>query len=271
MKLTLEIEKTQFEINSQGHDISIPLIFNGPQPNTYGVPIAKSQAFEGGGFVGDTRRGGGCNFEVYSFTPHCNGTHTECIGHIAEERISIREKLRDALHPATLLSIEPVSAIDSTDAYAPAYGEEDKIIDADSIRKGVQGIPAKFLQALVIRTLPNDDSKTARDYMKQTPAFFSIDAMRLLNELGVQHLLIDLPSVDRLFDEGILSAHHEFWSVPHGTNKVDPASASTKTITEMVYVPNSVPDGNYLLNLQIAPFQSDAAPSRPVLYSLTEI
>ncbi|HBB80565.1 MAG TPA: metal-dependent hydrolase, partial [Cryomorphaceae bacterium] len=29
-----------------------------------------------------------------------------------------------------------------------------------------------------------------------------------------------------------------------------------------------VPDGVYLLNLQVAPLENDAAPSRPILYSL---
>jgi len=36
-------------------------------------------------------------------------------------------------------------------------------------------------------------------------------------------------------------------------------------MTELINVPDDVPDGRYLLNLQIAPFEADAAPSRPVL------
>jgi hypothetical protein len=39
------------------------------------------------------------------------------------------------------------------------------------------------------------------------------------------------------------------------------------TITEMIYVPDNVADGSYLLNLQIA-FENDASPSKPVLYSV---
>ena len=37
------------------------------------------------------------------------------------------------------------------------------------------------------------------------------------------------------------------------------------TITEFIYVTNEIFDGDYLLNLQFAPFENDAAPSRPVL------
>ncbi|HNB56593.1 MAG TPA: cyclase family protein, partial [bacterium] len=64
-------------------DISIPVYFDGLQPNTYGVPVASARAYEDGKFVGDVRRGGSCNFEEYRIVPHCNGTHTECVGHIS--------------------------------------------------------------------------------------------------------------------------------------------------------------------------------------------
>jgi len=60
---------------SKFHDLSIPINFNGEQPNTYGVDKAISTAYEDGKFIGDTRKGGPCNFETYSITPHCNGTH----------------------------------------------------------------------------------------------------------------------------------------------------------------------------------------------------
>jgi arylformamidase len=36
----------------------------------------------------------------------------------------------------------------------------------------------------------------------------------------------------------------------------------------MIYVPNSIFDGTYLLNIQIASFENDASPSKPVLYML---
>jgi len=46
---------------------------------------------------------------------------------------------------------------------------------------------------------------------------------------------------------------------------VNEQSRIDSTITELIYVPNEVLDGAYLLNLQIAPFESDASPSRPLL------
>ena len=40
------------------------------------------------------------------------------------------------------------------------------------------------------------------------------------------------------------------------------------TITEMIFVNNEVKDGSYLLNLQIASFENDASPSKPILFEL---
>ena len=42
----------------------------------------------------------------------------------------------------------------------------------------------------------------------------------------------------------------------------------TSIITEFIYVPNAVKDGEYLLNLMIAPFDNDATPSKPILYEI---
>ena len=94
--------------------------------------------------------------------------------------------------------------------------------------------------------------------------------MRFLVDRGFRHLLVDLPSIDRLFDEGKLLNHRMFWKVNPGAFETNAETRTNSTVTELVYVPNEVPDGEYLLNLQIAPFASDAAPSRPVLFRVSE-
>jgi hypothetical protein len=126
--------------------------------------------------------------------------------------------------------------------------------------------PIDFLRGLMIRTLPNDLSKKSRRYRAPLPAFFSREAMEYIADLGVQHLLVDLPSVDRMLDEGKLCSHHIFWNVPFDRHDVPEREYSMKTITEMIYVDDAVADGRYLLNLQIPGFAADAAPSRPIVY-----
>ena len=101
------------------------------------------------------------------------------------------------------------------------------------------------------------------------PPYFSADAMEYVVECGFKHLLVDLPSIDRLFDEGKLTNHRIFWNVEQGSFEANAATRIKSTITELIYVPDEVEDGEYLLNLQIAPFESDAAPSRPILFDLS--
>jgi hypothetical protein len=61
--------------------------------------------------------------------------------------------------------------------------------------------------------------------------------------------LIDLPSVDKEKDEGKLLAHKAFEC--DDVNDLNLDARLDATITEMIYVPDNVPDGSYLLNLQL--------------------
>jgi len=236
-------------------DLSIPLRFDAPQPNAYDVESATATACEYGDLVGDTRRGGSCNFERVILIPHCNGTHTECVGHITNERISIRDCLQDVLIPAVLVSVEPEE-----------YGMDDSVITRASLQAAIADKIFRAPAAMVVRTLPNDNSKLSQTYdEKNIPPYFTEDAMRLIVERGFKHLLVDLPSIDRIYDEGSLANHRIFWNVKAGSREVDADTRINSTITELIYVPNEVGDGEYILNLQIAPFALDAAPSRPIL------
>ncbi len=258
-------------------DISIPLKFGGPQPNAYGVDAASAKS------LGDTRIGSGVNFDEYTFTPHCNGTHTECVGHISHERISVRNCLKDVIVPAVLISVEPEDLSEPPAPLLPEVGwpkagvegaaggqfAGDKIISAESLRRGLtDGSTAK---ALIVRTLPNDDRKLTAVYNEENiPPYFTADAMQLIVDSGFTHLLCDLPSIDRIYDEGKLINHRIFWNVEKGSFETNPHTRINSTITELIYVPNEVADGEYLLNLQIAPFETDSAPSRPILLEKIE-
>jgi hypothetical protein len=267
VKTLLNIGFTSFLFDvSNPIDISIPLQFNSTQPNAFGVEPARSAPCQAGTMVGDTRRAGSCNFESYTFIPHCNGTHTECVGHITHERISVRDCLEDVFIPAVLVSV------------AVEVQGEDRVITRDEIagklaliRAANAGRDAGGPVGLIVRTLPNGDGKLAAQYGGDNiPAYFSREAMEYIVEAGYRHLLVDLPSIDRLFDDGKLENHRLFWNVEPGSFELKPDSRTHSTITELIYVPNTIDDGEYLLNLQIAPFQADASPSRPVLFKVSD-
>lgn len=278
MIFSVQINNLAYKFNDREPiDISIPLNFDGAQPNAFDVENATSKPYETKNLIGDTRRGGSCNFEQITFIPHCNGTHTESIGHITNRRISVHDCLTDAFIFSTLVTVEPENALETNETYAVELNKNDFLITRKTIEKALQNLENRKSkiensksEGLIIRTLPNAESKKRRAYMENLPAFFSSEAIKFIAETGAKHLLVDVPSIDRTFDEGKLSNHRIFWNVEPNSFELSEKSLPNNTITEMIFVPQSVEDGAYLLNLQIAAFMSDASPSRPILFKVFE-
>lgn len=281
------ISENYFVDFSKPIDISIPMSFDKNQPNNYSVPFASAIPYQDGQFIGNVSMGGGCNFDVVSLIPHCNGTHTECIGHITAEKESINQKLTNFTSIALVITIEPkvINEEDNSNAkYTPDIElNNDKIISEIDLKNAINRLNnigiidyeaqsylvfnGVKIDSLIIRTLPNEETKKSIDYMINPPAYFTNDAVEYINRLNIKNLLLDLPSIDRQFDEGKLSSHHIFWGLD-SNNKVINPDYNDKTITEMIFVKNDIIDGTYLLQLNIAPFELDATPSKPILYKL---
>ena len=230
-------------------DISIPLRTGKENVNAWYSNPVTIEPVRMGDWVGDVKQGGSVNFRNIMFNPHGNGTHTECVGHISKEDYTINQSLKKFFFMAELITILP----DETP-------EGDHIITKQHIENCLDG---KRPEAIVIRTLDNHISKINRQYSNTNPPYLHHEAAEYIDQLGIDHLLIDLPSVDKEVDGGKLLAHHAFWQYPHNTK-------TTRTITEMIYVPNTIFDGTYLLNLQIASFENDASPSKPLLFQLNK-
>ena len=198
-----------------------------------------------GDFIGSVAKGASTNFNNIQFNPHAHGTHTECVGHITKEFYSINEQLKAFFFVAEVISIQPEKIND------------DLVITKKQLQKAIKDYP----EAIVIRTLPNLKDKLNKQYSNSNPPYIEEKGAVYLRELGIKHLLIDLPSVDKEKDGGELLSHNAFWNTK-GELRLD------ATITEFIYVPAEVEDGMYLLNLQIASFHNDASPSKPVLYKV---
>ena len=240
----------EYKVNlANGRDISIPIDFNQVGPNCFYAPPPSVDAVVAGDFVGDTLRGGSVNFKNIHLNPHGNGTHTECVGHIAKEPVFIHDVLTVFHHLAQVVSVFPT--IDD---------QGDKVITERTL--------SQFLDqpspVIIIRTLPNEEEKKSRNYSGTNPSYFEVEAISFLRDLGVQHLMTDLPSVDREEDGGLLLGHKAWWQYPE---EVD----YQKTITEMIFVPDDLKDGLYLCNMQILSLKLDASPSKVVLYPLEKV
>ena len=247
--------------------IAIPLDFGGPQPSCFDAPPATARPFQAGSFVGDTRTGGSCNCELLTLAPHCNGTHTECVGHVTEERIAVTECLRGGIIFALLLSLQPVAAAATREDSEPAPAQDDLLVTAAALQAAAARHVGPEPRALVIRTLHAGTDRPLQSYRGPAPApFLSQQAAAWLVDRGIEHVVLDLPSADRADDGGRLAAHRIFFGLPAGSRRARDARRPQASITELAWVPAEVPDGYYLLDLQIPAFLTDAAPSRPLLY-----
>ncbi len=235
------------------------LDFQGAQPRHFGAPAATSRPYQAPGFSGSVAAGASCNCEVISVIPHCNGTHTEAVGHLSHERLDAARVVPYGLLPALLITVAPVAAAAVSETSAPQPQPGDFLITRAAIESAWPAEPPFAAQALIIRTTE-----------APTVPYLSRDAAQTLVRRRIQHLVVDLPSLDREHDEGRLTAHRIFFGLPAGVSSLQQVERPGTTVTELALIPENLPDGAYLLELQIPAWRGDAVPSRPLLYALRE-
>ncbi|MEN3323267.1 cyclase family protein [Mariniflexile soesokkakense] len=247
MIATIQYNSKKFQIDlSKPLDISMPLSASENNVNAWYLDDPIIDPVKNEDWIGSVEAGASVNFNNIYFNPHAHGTHTECIGHITKEFHSVNKHIKQFFFTAELISV-------AAEKYM-----KDTVISKKQIELLLKGnVP----EALVIRTMPNTKDKKKRHYSNTNWTYMTEEAVVFIRDKGIKHLLIDLPSIDREHDGGKLLAHKAFWDF-NGKQRLD------CTITELIYVPNKIEDGRYLLNLQIAPFENDATPSKPVLYKI---
>ena len=247
MLTTIQYNSRKLQIDlKRPLDISIPIQASKNNVNAWYIDEPKIEPVQLDDWIGSVVKGADVNFNNIQFNPHAHGTHTECVGHITEEFHSVNKNLKQFFFLAEVVSV------------AGEQLGEDTIISKKQLQFALGN---KKRDAIVIRTLPNMKDKLSKQYSRTNWTYLQEEAAQYLVSKGIKHLLIDLPSVDKEEDGGELKAHKAFWNV-NGKLRKD------CTITEFIYVPNKVEDGEYLLNLQIAPFENDASPSKPILFKV---
>jgi arylformamidase len=231
-------------------DITMTLDPSTSTPKCFYAPDLTVTPVIAGTWIGDIERGSVVNFKNLAINPHGNGTHTECVGHILAGDYTMDRALTQKHYIAHLISVVPTPIT------------QDLVISLESIRHKIADLsPA---HAIVIRTLPNTIGKITTDYSGQNPPYIEARAIEFLVQKGYQHLLVDLPSVDREEDGGALAAHKAWWAVDQ--DHFDPY----RTITELLYVDDAISDGLYLCQISPIKLKSDAAPSTVILYKMKE-
>ncbi|MFD1062983.1 cyclase family protein [Winogradskyella litorisediminis] len=249
MIATIQYKSKRLKVDlSKPLDISIPIRHGAKNVNAWyiGPPKIAPEKFDDD--IVSVKEGASVNFNTITFNPHSHGTHTETVGHIVEEKHSINKALKQYFFLAEVVTV------------APEKFMKDIVISAKQLKFALGN---KVREAIVIRTLPNQKDKKTMQYSNTNWPYLKEDAIEYLVKKGVKHLLFDQPSVDREKDGGELKGHNAFWQTSESIR-------TDATITEFIYVSNKIEDGTYLLNLQIAPFENDATPSKPILYKIIE-
>jgi kynurenine formamidase len=235
--------------------LALPLDFDQAQPQHFGAPPATSQPFRSGTFAGEVARGASCNCRRITLVPHCNGTHTESASHLTVQQRPLYEIVPAGPIPAILLTVPPAHHSASAEASDPAPQGADRLITRGGLLAAWRnaGNPPR---ALLLRTGTRWDERE--------PPYLSSQLVDELVARGIEHLVTDLPSIDRLEDDGRLTAHRIFFGLPQRSSDLAQASRGQCTITELARFPASLQDGPCAVQLQIPAFGGDAVPSRPL-------
>lgn len=213
------------------------------RPQCFGAAPPSFEPFRDGDYIGAIEHGSPVNFFNIRLNPHGTTTHTECYGHIKDGHY-LSNCIEKFLYNAYL-----------TDAGLTKTEEGDLVVMPDDLRKDW---PVDA-EALIVRTPKIEEFE--ENFTGKNPVYFAPETIHKLNEGGIDHLLVEWPSLDKEVDGGQLLCHHAFWLV-------DGQWQNHKTITELIRLPENIKAGKYVLNLQVLAIDLDVSPSRPILYPI---
>ena len=252
----------------RGVSLAIAVEFGASGPRHFGAGAPESKPFAVGAFTGSVASGASVNCSTVTLTPHCQMTHTETVAHLTREAGDAWRVVPRGLLPAVVVSVVPEPASESSESTDPQPYATDNLITRRRLRAAWPMTRMVDPVAVIIRTLPNDAAKRTRNYNDLVPPFLTREAVEWLVEKRIEHLVVDVPSIDRTHDEGRLVGHRIFFGLPPGSSARGDAARSRATITELAFVPDEVHDGPCILSLAVPAIGGDAVPSQPIVYPL---
>ena len=265
MRARVEIDEHEITVDLAAPiSLAVEVSFGAGAQAWFGAPPARALPLIVGTFRAAVAAGAGCNCSTLTLTPHCHGTHTESAGHLTRETLDAYRIIPSGLLSAVVVSVRAELAERSEEGTDPPPHPGDRLITRAQLKSNWPRATRLRARALVLRT----QSIASQAAGTQLPPYFSREAMSFLIEQGIEHLIVDLPSLDRLSDEGRLSAHRLFFGLPAGASELSTAGRAHCTVTELAHVPEAIRDGPYLLELQAPALAGDAVPSRPLLYAI---
>lgn len=254
--MKLFLNPNQYVETNQGLDLSLPVVNGENNVNAWYCSPVRIEPVMTEHFVGDVNQGGVVNFKNIFLNPHGNGTHTECVGHISKENFTINQCLKEFHFFGRIITVNIKTL------WNEAFQQDDHCIDEHEIIANTKDWDGE--KVLIIRSLPNEMTKKTKQYSNTNPPYFTAEAISYINKLGIDHLMVDLPSIDREQDNGALVGHHTYWNYPQNPQ-------THKTISELLFIPQTIKDDRYLINIQIMSIESDASPSKIMAYPILNV
>lgn len=224
-------------------DLAFPIRDGGTRPQCFGASPPRFDPFTAGNYIGAIESGSPVNFFNIHINPHGTTTHTECYGHIHNGHY-LTECIEKFLYNAYLIDVGVTQRENGDLVVMPGDIEANWPDDTE---------------ALIVRT-PKIKVYDGQ-FTEKNPVYFHAGTIELVNNKGIEHILVEWPSLDREEDGGKLLAHRAFWLIEGEWQK-------HKTITELIRLPENIQAGKYVLNLQVLAIDLDVSPSRPVLYAI---
>jgi arylformamidase len=252
----------------RGVSLAIAVDFSAAGPRHFGAAVPTAKPFVAGAFSGSVATGASANCSTITLTPHCQMTHTESVAHLTREAGDAWRVVPRGLLPAVVVSIAPEPARETTESTDPQPWGTDVLITRRRLRAAWPMGKMIDPVAAIIRTLPNEPGKRTRDYTDLVPPYLTREAVEWLVEKRIEHVVLDVPSLDRTHDDGHMIGHRLFFGLPAGSTARGDAARSRATITELAFIPDEVTDGPCVLSLAVPAIGGDAVPSQPIVYPL---
>ncbi|KAF6004102.1 hypothetical protein F1559_001678 [Cyanidiococcus yangmingshanensis] len=212
-----------------------------------------------------------------NYIPHTCGTHTETVFHITHHRY-MRQIVHQLPPPLGFFEAQvipcraeivhsPSSSIAEWASY-PSLEENDLVVGATEIARAIQALPSQndTVEAVLLFVTGPDGATDWSDGAIDRPPYVTPAAITTLTNRfpRMQHLLTNLPSVDRRADGGLVCSHRAFFA-PDMTDDQSPCQYVRRTLTELLRAPRNWPWPNGIegiVCIAMAPIEGlDAIPS----------
>ena len=226
MSLRIELDHCGHTWTASGSpvDLSVPVNPHSGLPRAWYKGPATAEPVRTDSWTGSVAEGGSVNFRDVTFNPHAHGTHTET-----------REHIRDAFHPIDALArsgalpfLMPALLVEAMpESRSTAHGDDCR--PSERLGDRCADVQRWAPSAVLLRCTTGD---VHRDWSTRTARIWRPVLPSGSSTLSIEHLLIDLPSVDREIDGGVLRAHTPFLGTtrpPAPTRPFQSSCASRRT------------------------------------------